>query len=484
MQSLSKKQVELIITEVDDARITLSHLADELVDHICCEVENLMNQGKDFEHAYDFVKQQTGTATLQKIQENTQFLIDKNYRRMKMTMKITGNISLAMLGIGTVMKLLHWPFSAFFLFFGFMVLCLIFFPSAIYTNYKELKVKSSKLLHLSILIGGILFMFGVLFKVMHLKGAYMLLLSGWIIIIFIFLPILLYVKIKESTTSREKNIITAGIVGLIIFELATMFKMFHWPGAAFLMVIGSILMVTFFIPLYTYSKFKGSKTISVQFIYISIITMFFILLTILLALNVSLNILNVFNNDVINSTKISNYLELKNQRIYNDFNSKSDSTKIKDKQNLLVLQSETRKLCGLIDSIQLTLIMAAEDVDKPVATRLLTNVNDLRNKTEMETVQKLMIGEGNNGMAFLLKRNINKYRETLQSITSSNSDLNKNIIKLLETNDVFVNQENVLWEQFTFGHIPQISSIAVLRDIEKRVKMVESQTIQHLITQK
>jgi hypothetical protein len=165
MQSLNKEQLEMIVSDVENARITFSHLSDELIDHICCEVEHLISEGKSFDEAYEIVKQQTGIKVLQKIQESTLYLIDKNYRRMKTTMKITGNLSLAMLGIGTVMKLFHWQGGSLLLMLGFTVLCLIFFPSAIYTNYKETKIKGSIPLHLSILIGGILFMAGVLFKV-------------------------------------------------------------------------------------------------------------------------------------------------------------------------------------------------------------------------------------------------------------------------------------------------------------------------------
>ena len=150
MYTLSKCQVQQIADDFENARITFSHLADDLIDHICCEVENEMYEGKSFDEAYEIVKQQTGIKTLQKIQENTQYLIDKNYRIMKMTMKITGNVSLALLALATLMKILHLPGASILLLLGFVILGLVFFPSALYTNYRDLEGRKSLALHLSI----------------------------------------------------------------------------------------------------------------------------------------------------------------------------------------------------------------------------------------------------------------------------------------------------------------------------------------------
>lgn len=483
MQSLDKKQIEIIVSDVENAKITFSHLADELVDHICCEVESLMNRGKTFDEAYELIKQQTGIKVLQKIQENTHYLIDKNYRRMKMTMKITGTVSLAMLGLATVMKIFHWNGASILLLLGFMLLCLVFFPSAIYANYKEAKIKGSKILHLSMLIGGILFMTGVLFKVLHLKGAAELLSAGWIFILFIFLPILLYIKLRESITVQEKRIISVGIIGLIIFELSTMFKVFHYPGATVLMVLGSILLVSIFLPLYTYRKFKETQKITGQYIFILIGTTFFILFSILLALNISNNVLGVFVNDGNNSAIITHYLELKNQKLYADFNSKTIDVKTKYETHVANIQSKAKNLNELIDSIKIELIAASDKVDKKVAKERILNVNRIENRADVGTVNTLMFGEKIIGLASLLKLKLKEYSYTLAAATVSNPDLSSNIGKLISTYDVPTNQKILTWEQFMFENNPSVNAFSVLLDIQKRVRMAESQAIQFINTQ-
>ena len=85
MRFLNSKHIRLIEADVENARITINNLSQELVDHICCEVESLMSSGKSFEEAYTIIKEQAGIKVLQQIQENTLYLIDKKYKTMKST---------------------------------------------------------------------------------------------------------------------------------------------------------------------------------------------------------------------------------------------------------------------------------------------------------------------------------------------------------------------------------------------------------------
>jgi hypothetical protein len=273
MSLLDINQVKLIEADVHNARITLSHLPQELVDHICCEVEEHMSNGKSFEEAYLLVKEQTGIKVLQKIQENALYLIDKNYAIMKTTMKITGNIALALIAIGTVLKIWHWPGAAPILLIGFVTLCLIFFPAAIYLNYTYESEQKKPILNLSILAGGIVFMAGVLFKVMHWPGSALLLFGGWSVILGVFLPILLFVKLKQAKTSGEKSVYVLGVFSLIIFEVATMFKFFHWPGAGPLLLLGSFALIGLFFPLFTNMKIKRNEITTGQYIFVVTIAM-------------------------------------------------------------------------------------------------------------------------------------------------------------------------------------------------------------------
>jgi hypothetical protein len=474
MYALSREQVAKIEADVECARITISHLADDLIDHICCEVENEMWNGKSFDQAYQVVKQQTGITILQKIQENTHYLIDKNYRIMKMTMKITGNVSLVLLALGTVMKLFQWTGASIALVLGFVLLCLVFFPAAIYANYKETKANASKLLHISILIGGMLFMAGVLFKVMHWPAAGLLLLAGWVFILFIFLPVLLFVKIKQSDSRREKLIFAIGIFGLIIFELSTMFKFFHWPGAAVLMIVGSITLVSIFLPMYTYSNFKVVGKITEQYIFIVTGTLFFILLSILIAINTSKDITGIFVQDIKSSTSISKYLEKKNQIQYSNLENLTGSGINTNNETVLAIKNNSESFYSLIEIIKVELLVASEKVDKQVAMGLTQNVSEIGSKTSFGEVTNLMLGQNCNGYAYKIKQKLNDIEAIIKASDFNVKDLKSSTLELLATPDLNINNKTYRWEDYTFQNKTVIGTLAVLADLETKVRMIEA----------
>ena len=71
MPELSIQNIERITRDVRKQEIVFSHLLDELIDHICCDVENEMQNGLTFLEAYSKVKQKIGSRRLKEIQEET-----------------------------------------------------------------------------------------------------------------------------------------------------------------------------------------------------------------------------------------------------------------------------------------------------------------------------------------------------------------------------------------------------------------------------
>ncbi len=469
---LDSKQIKLIESDVESARITLNHLANELVDHICCEVENMMNEGEKFEEAYRIIKEQTGIKVLQKIQENTLYLIDKKYALMKTTMKITGNVSLAVIAIGTVMKIYRFPGWPITLMIGFALLCFVFFPAALYLNYSYKTEKKKPLLHLSILIGGILFMIGVLFKVMHWPGSLLFLFYGWSIILLLFLPMLLIAKLKEVKTAKEKLIYVLGMISLIIFEFATMAKMFHWPGAGFFMLIGSVLLIGTFLPLFTAMKIKQNQINTGQFIFIITISMFTVILTMLLSFNVSQPVLECFTNEDINNSKILKYYEAKHNQELTVAKLNSDTTKTSAQQIAIIESAD--KLTKIILELKLNLVQEVEQVDKNTAVKLIADPQLIERKDNYDRVNMYLRWPEENKILAPLKEELNNFKKLSIETTSVDPDLSKTIESLFDTSDKKQNEENITWEEANFRNTLLIGTLARLSDIEKNVRIVES----------
>ena len=478
MYSLDKKQVEIIAADVQLAGITFSHLPDDLVDHICCEVEILINEGKDFENAYKIVRKQVGIDVLQKIQENTKFLIDKNYRLMKTTMKISGNISLAMLGFGTIFKIMHWPGAGITLSFGFLVLCLMFLPMVLYTNYKNETKKQNLFLHVFALIGGITFMAGVLFKIMHWPGSGVILMVGYLSLLFLFLPTLLFVKLKSAQSKKLKRIYILGIVSMIIFSCSNMFKMFHWPGAAILMIVGSVLLICLFLPLYTGQIFKMERKITGQYIYIVIISMFLILFTSLLAINVSKNILGGFVNQANNTEAINNYLEKKNVKLLTEIENKKDTLEIKSKA--ISIKKNSDELCDYINNIQIDLVAIVDNIDKANAKKVISDPMYIMAKDNWDKVNMLMIGIDGNGKAKELKQKLIQYKSNMGLNFKENTDFAKFINNLINVKDKNDGQLTISWEDSNFYLCSLIRAVSTLKELQSEVRIAESKALENI----
>ena len=284
MYRLNEQQIGIIANDVNRAKLTITRLQDELIDDLCCKVESLMEQGLTFDMAYLQIQTDLGIEHLVAIEEDTLLLTDINYARMKTTMKITGNISLALLAIGTLLRISQVAGANIILVIGFILLSLIFFPAAIFLDYgsTEEKQLTKRLL---IIAGCVALMNGVLFKVMYWNGANILLLSGWIIMLGIFLPILFIKKLKETESTKNKLVYALGIFALFIFELATVFKFFHWPGTSFLMVVGTFLLIGCFLPIYSLSILKEKQGSLSIFIFLIILAIYAVTFTALLSVN-------------------------------------------------------------------------------------------------------------------------------------------------------------------------------------------------------
>lgn len=467
---LDKHQVQQIESDVEGARITLTHLSHELVDHICCEVELLMTQGKTFEDAYNIVKEQTGMKVLQKIQENTLYLIDKKYALMKTTMKITGNVSLALIAIGTVMKIYHWAGWPITLMLGFVLLCFVFFPAAVYLNYSYKTDRKKPLLNISILLGGIIFMVGILFKVMHWPGSFNLLFAGWSIILLIFLPLLLFVKMKEADTAKEKGIYILGIIALIVFEFSTMFKMFHWNGGGILMLWGSFLLIVLFLPMFTSMKIRKNQMSIGQFIFTITLSMFALVLTFLLNMNVSTPVLECFTNEEYCNAQISKYFEAKHeQQIAAAKNGKGGLNK--PSENQLAVSQSADKLQKLISDLKISLVMVTNQVDKNTALQLLDTTEWMNMKANYDCVNLFLLQPEGNKTLNPLKTELTHFKKLSAIATPALSD---NIENLLDTSDKNINGETKNWEESNFRDRPLINTISRLTEMQNTVRMVES----------
>lgn len=282
---LTINQISEIEADVRNENIYFSHLNYDLVDHICCEIEDLMHHGDDFPNAYLKVKSRIGYKGLKQIQNDTFYLIFKTYRKMKKIMKISGFVAPVLLSLGSIFKIMHWPGAGVIILLGFITLCLIFLPASVYVLYKETNNKKSVTLYISSLMAAFALSISVLFKIMHWPGAGMLAILGIAIAILVIIPIILKNEAQKEIHKLEKTGITIAIGAIAFVLIAYLFKTQHWPGAAVLLIASNIVLFLIALPIYTLGLIKTTNRITGKFIFTIIGSAWLILTLNLISIN-------------------------------------------------------------------------------------------------------------------------------------------------------------------------------------------------------
>jgi hypothetical protein len=205
--TLSIDQVSLIRDYVDQNRIHIETLRDDLLDHLCCCVEEKLDAGKSFGESLREAVGELAPDGLQRLEHETLLLLNTNNIVMKKFMYFIGLLASMSMAIGMTFLLLHMP-GGFQLFnYGFLTFGLVFLPMAAYNSYR-LRVKRSLVEKLRIILGflsAIVVSVAILFKLMHYPGVDPLLLTGIAIFSFGFLPCLFYSLYSKSVNFSNQS---------------------------------------------------------------------------------------------------------------------------------------------------------------------------------------------------------------------------------------------------------------------------------------
>lgn len=218
------------------------------------------------------------------------------------------------------------------------------------------------------------------------------------------------------------------------------------------------------------------------------INMMYLVLTALLALNVSKEILNAFviMNDGLTDTRIN--LESKNKDLLKIF---QESAKSQPKYKAAYDKStEVHKLAdnlvNEIEKMKLDLLNESEPGSEAVVNGKI-ELAKLGKKDDYDTPTRVMVGgeDGPPGKGKALKENLNKYVKTIMDkyIDPRDKEKMKNSI-YINTKDEKDPDEPELstWEAKIFHHTPMAAAIAHLSKIQGDVRKVESEAISYLFS--
>ncbi|MES2836750.1 MAG: hypothetical protein V4667_04465 [Bacteroidota bacterium] len=217
-----------------------------------------------------------------------------------------------------------------------------------FKNYYAMK----KVMLLSGAFSAFAFIAGSIFKIMHWPGASFMLVIGITIISFIFLPLLFLLKTKESKSVKDKIILGLGTFIGILFCLSALFKVMHWPGANLMMTVNLSTLFFLFLPIYFFGGIRNPEN-KVNTIVTSILILVAGgLLFMLVNLRPSRQ-MNFITYTAIKQVEESyNFATQQNQKMFELLS--NDSTK--NKSTVAELKTLCDEACFAIDSIKTNLL--------------------------------------------------------------------------------------------------------------------------------
>ncbi len=419
MAELTEKEIGRLNREIQKQGLTYTELQQELLDHLCCDVEAEMEEGLEFIKALEKVRKGMGKDRIQQIQEETLLLINQKYRIMKKFMYILGMIAPAMLITGTIFKIQHWP------------------------------------------------------------GAGVLLVLSLFILGAIYLPVFVMVKIRDTRKEGKKVNMPMYIFGLIagiIFIAGAMFKIQHWPGAGIMIILSGLVTVLIFIPILVVQALKDKEN-QVQNFTILIFVLCFVAITFMIyALRVSKNVLTAFSVATEGHIASTEIVEARNSAYLDRLQQSVPGSDIIQEQ-AKEISSRSDALSDYINDLTADMVhrshpdnLAAVDQEGNIAFDKLDNMD------ELYSVRVVIFGdEGIPGKGNDLQQKINEYKEFL----SENSDpkLAGMINKLLDTGP----RGELTWVQYCFLQAPMIGAVNVLTSIQSNIRVAEGEVLSQLL---
>jgi hypothetical protein len=474
MPELSINHIDQISRDIRSQDITFSHLPEDLIDHVCCDVENEMQEGLDFTDAYLKVKKKMGSRRLKEIQEETLYAVDTKYRYMKNTMKISGVTGSIMLGFAAIFKIQHFPGAGILMTLGAFLLAFVFLPSALGVLWKETHSRNRLLLFISAFFAGILFILGTLFKIQHWSGAGIILSLAALSVTLLFIPALLVSKLSDQGNKIKRPVYILGAAGIVFYTAGMLFKIQHWPLAMVLMFTGVILGGAIAFPLYTWITWKEDSHIRARFIFLVIGSMLIIVPGALINLNLQNTYDNGYYSHLEEQQVLFNYKYANNLTLIKQFHD-SAAYKVMDD-----LHSKTAGMLNLIGTIQTNMVAEAEGQPGiPALSPVQTRQTEFGTEIQYKLLSKPFITAP---VKDFLMQGCNSRQELSTALTTYQNFITglnsaKNIKKYLSLLDpsIFLPDEND-----KPGEISLISGLHSLELLKNSILTVESYMLMSL----
>ncbi|MBL0102645.1 MAG: gliding motility protein GldM [Bacteroidetes bacterium] len=218
------------------------------------------------------------------------------------------------------------------------------------------------------------------------------------------------------------------------------------------------------------------------------INMMYLVLTALLALNVTKEVINAFvtiNESVVLS---KNNLDKKNQNTYAAFAQAMSNDPVKYKSvndRAMNVKKAADDLNNYIEGLKTRLVRESDQIDPKDPTPTLP---DMERKDDYDTPTHIMIGAddhtGKGGAADSLRQKLIAFKGLIvkNAPDGTQADYKKQLDNLLNTEDPKKGEDGKrTWELMSFYHNPVVATVALLSKFQSDIRTAESQVTDNLL---
>lgn len=206
------------------------------------------------------------------------------------------------------------------------------------------------------------------------------------------------------------------------------------------------------------------------------IGMMYLVLTAMLALNVSSEVLDAFAIVDRGLHRTNQTAKLKNNEIIASLEKANEDNPVKVGpflKSAKFVATETQKLIAEIQKDKVDIVKHQDGEDY--------NLQDIQNKGNRESAALVMLASGR---AKALRERVHDYRDKLLNLLDkAPATLKKTIEKNLTLSDIKKKNRSIPWENATFEEMPMISSVTLLSQLQGNVRNAETDVLNHLSSQ-
>ncbi len=199
------------------------------------------------------------------------------------------------------------------------------------------------------------------------------------------------------------------------------------------------------------------------------IGMMYLVLTAMLALNVSNEVLNGFDMVNLGLGESISSAEIRNKGLYSSFTAEAEKNPVKVKEYLDQAKMVKEKSDGLVKHIQDVKFQIVKIADGDKAD---PNAIKIQARENIDAAGQFALGKGDEK----LKDEINKYRDFIVQMTTGDVSKQEMYKKMFDTN----NKNGRPWSGAMFESMPVAAVITMLSKYQSDVRTAESETVQFL----